>query len=479
MFASGWAIYVVVAYLLTLVGLGFLGKKAQKKTSLSEFYLAGRSMGFFVLVLTLFATQYSGNTLVGFTAKAYRSGFVFLVSVPFMIAVIAAYLVYAPKLYELSQKYQFITPGDFIRFRFRSRALLVGVNIIFVVVLCNYIISNLKAMGFIVEMMSGQAVSFAEGIVFLSIIMVIYETLGGMRSVAWTDVIQGVLLFLGCVLVFFAVVTHHSGEIVLALADARPEWFLAPSLDDMVQWGATLVLIAGSISIYPQAIQRIFAAQSEVTLKRSLQVMAVVPFFTTLLMILLGIIGNVFYPGLSTTMSEKIMLFLLQDLSGNALLFQIVTVLFLAAVTAAIMSTIDSALLSMSSIVAKDMLLSSAKKLTETQALYTSKVLSWLMMAALALFAIYLPQTIWKLVQFKLELLIQVAPCLFLGIHSQTFQAREMLFGLLGGTLVAITLTSLGFSPLGVYPGLWGLLINVTLICQQSSVASAQSRDSR
>ena len=57
-------------YILTLILIGWLGKKARKENSLSDFYLAGRGMGVLVLFLTLYATQYSGNTLVGFAGRA-------------------------------------------------------------------------------------------------------------------------------------------------------------------------------------------------------------------------------------------------------------------------------------------------------------------------------------------------------------------------------------------------------------------------
>ena len=83
-------------YILSLLVIGYLGKRASKEQSLNDFYLAGRNMGVFVLFLTLYATQYSGNTLIGFAGKAYREGFTTLVSVTFMIAVIGAYLIFAP-----------------------------------------------------------------------------------------------------------------------------------------------------------------------------------------------------------------------------------------------------------------------------------------------------------------------------------------------------------------------------------------------
>ena len=103
-------------YLFSLIGIGLIGRFARKDNSMADFYLAGRGMGFFVLFLTLYATQYSGNTLIGFAGKAYRNGFTALVTVTFMCSVIGAYFIFAPKLFRLSRKYKFITIGDFIQY---------------------------------------------------------------------------------------------------------------------------------------------------------------------------------------------------------------------------------------------------------------------------------------------------------------------------------------------------------------------------
>ena len=52
-----------------------------------------------VLFFTFFATQYSGNTVVGYPPTAYRIGYQYLVSVPFFIMIIAVYLFFAPRLW--------------------------------------------------------------------------------------------------------------------------------------------------------------------------------------------------------------------------------------------------------------------------------------------------------------------------------------------------------------------------------------------
>ena len=92
--------------------------RARTENSLKDFYLAGSGVGFLVLVLTLYATQYSGNTLFAFTGKTFRIGYAWLMSVHFMMAIIVVYLVFAPRLHRLAKRESFITPADFLEHRF-------------------------------------------------------------------------------------------------------------------------------------------------------------------------------------------------------------------------------------------------------------------------------------------------------------------------------------------------------------------------
>ena len=90
-------------------------------------------MGLFVLFLTLYATQYSGNTLIGMAGKSYRQGYAFLVSVTFMMSVIGAYLIYAPKLHLLSKKKKFITIGVISSIDYRSPVLTMFITIVCII----------------------------------------------------------------------------------------------------------------------------------------------------------------------------------------------------------------------------------------------------------------------------------------------------------------------------------------------------------
>ena len=141
------ALMVVGLYLVSMIGVGWIARKKRQSDSMADFYLAGRSLGLAVLFLTLYATQYSGNTLFGYTGKTYRIGFEWTASVVFMFSVIVGYMLFAPRLVLLARKEGFITPGDYIRYRFASPALTLLSTVLMIYALCNYTLAQLKAMG--------------------------------------------------------------------------------------------------------------------------------------------------------------------------------------------------------------------------------------------------------------------------------------------------------------------------------------------
>ena len=465
---TGGIIFVGL-YLFSLIGIGMAGRMARKENTLSDFYLAGRGMGVFVLFLTLYATQYSGNTMIGFAGKAYRGGYQSLVMVIFMSSIIGAYFLFAPKLFRLSKKHGFITTGDFIHHRFKNTVLTIIIVIISIFALGNYILTNLKAIGYIVVAATGGRVGFAQGIILLSLIMVIYETLGGMRSVAWTDVIQGVLLLVGVILIFIVIQVEYGGMVTSAeiIKSQNPEFFNPPNWTEKRLWISTIGLAFFGISVYPHAIQRIYAAKDEHTLKRSLQIMVFMPLITTMFMMVVGWVGLAQFPNLDRQGSEQITILMLQDIGYRIPAMGMMIVLFLSAAIAAIMSTVDSALLAISAMVTKDLYGRLQPGKSQRELIRIGKIFSWVIMGLAVLLAIKLPQTIWRLMEIKLELLCQIAPAIFLGLHLKRLSSRAVLYGVIIGTIVAVIITLhplLPAKPLGIHAGIWGLLINVLVL---------------
>ena len=469
---TGGIIFVSL-YLFSLVFIGLAGRYARKENSLSDFYLSGRGMGLFVLLLTLYATQYSGNSLIGFTGQSYRKGYWFIMSVITMMSIIGGYLMFAPKLQKLSRKYNFITIGNYIQHRFNSNTLTILITISCIIALANFILTNLKAIGYVVEASTGGAISFEAGIIFLSVIMIIYETLGGMRSVAWTDAIQGVLLLVGVAAIFIIISFHYGGLPATAeiIKNTRPEFWAPPTLEQKNLWLSTMMIVVFGVSVYPHAIQRIYSAKNAKVLKRSLQIMVFMPLVTTFFMYIIGLVGAAHFPGLSKQESDSIAMVLLNDISNQVPGANILIVMFIAAILAAIMSTVDSALLAISSLFTEDIYKKIKPGKEQSHLTKVGKVFSWIVMGLMAYSAIVFPETIWRLIEIKLELLCQVAPAVFLGINMKSIKTKEVLAGFIVGTIISVTIILLNIyipsipgKPLGFHAGVWGLAANLLVI---------------
>ena len=198
--AGAWT--VIFLYIGSLLLFGWYGYRSRTENTLNDFYLAGPGFGFLVLLLTLYATQYSGNVFFAFTGMTYRIGFSWIMSTYFMLAIVVFYLVYALRLRTLSKRHGFITPVDYLSHRFRSNTLNLLAALVMIVSLSNFLLAQLMAMGRALQGMAGgyPDIAYTSGVIVLALIMVVYGTLGGLRAVAWTDVVQGTVLFIGFLL---------------------------------------------------------------------------------------------------------------------------------------------------------------------------------------------------------------------------------------------------------------------------------------
>lgn len=472
------ALVVIGLYLLSMIGIGWLGRIRRQSNSMADFYLAGRSMGFGVLFLTLYATQYSGNTMFGYTGKSYRIGFEWTVSILFMFSIITGYLLFAPRLVAVARRYRFITPGDYIRQRFGSPALTLVATLLMIYALGNYTLAQLKAMGAAVEGITDGRIGSEYGIIALAIIMVIYETLGGMRSVAWTDVIQGVVLLCGFGILLVLVPQLGGGlsNVVEQLSVQEPQMVTAPSLETCNTWISFILLLGCGAAIYPQAIQRLYASKSVSGLKRSLAVMAFMPLTTTLIALICGATGRIVLPGIEGVDTDQVLARLCGLIMQDSVIGYWLVVIIIGAALAALMSTADSALLSISSMFTRDIYHAHLRPdSSEEELTFVGKVCSWGFVVLLVIIAIGTEKTLVRLLELKFEVLIQIVPCFFLGLYWRRLSAPVVMAGLLAGLTVALALTWMGHPKIwGFHAGVLGLGLNV-IIC---AIGTAWRRDS-
>ena len=476
---GGGAGLAVGLYLIAILAVGYAARRRRAGESLAEFYLAGRQLSGPVLLLTLYATQYSGNTLIGYPGEAYRLGFSWVMSVGFMMAIIVVYLLFAPRLYQLSRRHRFVTPGDWLAHRFGSPVLTLFANLLLVAAISNYLLAQLMAMGHITAGLSGDAVPYWVGVVLLTLVVLVYETVGGMRAVAWTDTVQGLMLVVGLtgLLVAVSPTPAHLAGVTEWIANEAPEKVAVPAWDVCRNWFSTLVLIGVSGAVYPHAIQRIYAARDAAALKRSFSVMVFLPLVTTGSVFLVGVFAIEQLAGAGPIEADQVLPLLLIEWGASSPVLYAMSLLVIVAMASAIMSTADSVLLSLSSILAKDVLgITVLRGADETRLTQAGKTLSWVLVAVLVGIALVPRITLRGLTELKMEIPAQVAPLFVLGVTWDRLTTRAALTGMLTGTTVYAGLLMGGYNELwNFHAGVVALLVNL-LVCITLSTGGDTAR---
>ncbi len=478
---AGWkglSILIVYGLLMLAIGIYVFLKEKNLNESMSEYFLGGRSMSLVVLFFTFFATSYSGNTVIGFAPKAYRLGFSWIQAVTGMICVIAALMIFAPKLYKLSKEHNFITPADWIQHRFKSKLVTITATLLMMYALANFILAQIVAIGQGVAGLTGSTIPYQFAVVFFVVIMVAYSWLGGMRSVAYTDLIQGIILFLGIIILLFGVLNTFGGlpEATEFIKSSAPEKISVPDTNHLGTWLSTLLIWGLGSAMYPQLIQRVYAASSAKVLKSSLSKMIWAPFLVTFPVLIIGLISIKAFPGLGKLESEQLIGVLANHIANQSTFYYWAMIVLFGGIISAIVSTADSALLSYESFVSQDIYgrflnhnASDAKKVK------AGKLVGLITIVILVMIAWNPPATLYEIFVIKFELLIQVAPLFFIGIYWQGLHKRAAWLGMMVGTVMVLWMTLTHFSYLGIYNGLWALALNLLVALLGSFVLNMNS----
>jgi len=198
----------------------------------------------------------------------------------------------------------------------------------------------------------------------------------------------------------------------------------------------------------------------------SFAIMAFLPLITMVVALVVGIMGRAYIPDLTEEQSDALLTILCREIQQHSLLGRYLVVLLFAAILAAIMSTADSVLLTMSCMLTKDVYAQCSRvQLSEEQMTRVGRYFSWGLITLAVALAILLRHTqLITLIDRKFDLLVQLVPAFMLGIHWRRLRGEAVLAGMLAGVAIALGLTISGHSkPFGFHAGLHGLAVNLAL----------------
>ena len=343
---------VAIIYLGMLAG--FAAWSRRETHTLEGFYLAGRKLPYWVVAFSTNATGESGWLLLGLTGMGYAVGAqAYWVVVGEVIGVGLSWILVSRRLKRMSDAHGSITVPDVLAARFADTWHLIrGIAVVIILVMVTaYVSAQMIA--------TGKAVSSFIDIdrdiaIYIGAAVIMgYTFVGGYKAVSYTDVLQGVLMLLGLIVVPLVAINAAGGwaAVIENLGDQDASYF------DMFAFSkADLGGLVGIISFLaiglpflgvPQLLVRYMSSRDDVELKKARNVSIIVMFLFGVGAVTAGIAGRALFPGLDD--AETIF-----PLLSSELFHPILTGVLLVIVMSAIMSTVDSLLLLASSAVVRD-----------------------------------------------------------------------------------------------------------------------------
>ena len=189
--------------------------------------------------------------------------------------------------------------------------------------------------------------------------------------------------------------------------------------------------------------------------------MSFMPFVTTLVVTLIGIAAIPRLGDLQGVASDEVLPLLLAQWAAAGTWAIVAALVVFVGALAAIMSTADSCLLSLGAVAARDVFSRTGRDASSTR---LGKGLAAAGLLAMVPLALMREITLWRLIELKMELLIQCAPAILLGLHWRGLRQGPALVGLVVGVVFGVWLTLSGVPRLaGVHVGILGLGLN--LVC--------------
>lgn len=213
---------------------------------MADHFLAGRELGHIVLFLTMFSSLFSGYTVVGLPSDAFQVGYLALYWVTGSAATQLGFTLIAPQLQVLGLKHGFISPTAYTDYRYNYKPLSFLISFCILVPTAIYTLAQFNAVGSTVSGLTRNAIhpSLAAGI--LGVIILFYEYLGGMRSVVWTDAVQGSVILVAFAFMAVLLKTQMGGleTAVEGLQERAPELLRVPPRDMQVNYLTFCILLS-------------------------------------------------------------------------------------------------------------------------------------------------------------------------------------------------------------------------------------------
>lgn len=342
---------IIFLILIFLVGFWASKKMNTSNSFLQEYFLGGRELGGFILAMTMMATYGSASSFIGGPGVAYTQGLGWVLLA--MSQVVTGYfvlMVLGKKFAITARKYNAVTLIDFLKERYRSKWVTILSALSIIVFLFSAMAAQWVGGARLIESLTG--LSYLSALFIFALSVMVYVVIGGFRAVALTDAIQGAIMFIGTLILLVGVIIAGGGvpNLIQELAAENPNLIRPYGFDGgltPLYVSSFWILVGVGVVGLPQVTVRAMSYKNSKAMHRAIIIGTVVVGFIMLGMHLIGVFARPILPGIEV--GDKVMPMIALEVLPPWLAGVV-----LAAPMAAVMSTVDSLLLLVSSAVVKD-----------------------------------------------------------------------------------------------------------------------------
>jgi SSS family solute:Na+ symporter len=464
-------IYIVVGIIIAILARRKLG------FGMNEFFLGNRRIGGFVSALTYAATTYSAFMMVGLAGWTYKWGVGALGFELTYLCGLVLVVFFGPRFWLVGKKFDYLTHAHLLADRYQNRSVGVVASLLCLIFLIPYAAIQVMGIGYLLAGVSKGAISLLVGMGLAIVLAIVWSNIAGLRSVAWTDALQA-LIMLGASIAAVCFLAYKGfggfGGFVAKMNQEIPQLLAGPGLFTFNMFlGLALPWIFFSLS-NPQVTQRLFIPKSVTAFKQMIGGFLIFGFIYTIVSVLWGFGARLLIPGLENADQATPVLL------AHATIPWAVTIIVMIGILAAAISTINSILLTLSSMVARDIYKTGINpKAPEKRELRIGKVVIPILAVIFFLFAYWATGKTgsdFMIVRLSVAAsagLLMAVPAIIGAFFWKRATAAGALTSMVLGAILVLTLQITGYKPLGWWPGVWGFTVCIVLYVVVSLMTKA------
>jgi SSS family solute:Na+ symporter len=342
---------VVFVYLAIVLYVGLFAFR-RGTGSREDFFLASRSLGPWIFLLTVFGTNMTAFAILGSSGMAYQRGigvYGLMASSSGLIIPLTIFLI-GTRLWALGKRHGYMTQVQYFRDRWECDAIGTLIFALTALMMIPYVVIGMMGGGHTLEELSGGLVPYWLGGAIVAVVVMLYVFFGGMRGVAWVNAFQTVLFLLFGGIAFFLISRNLGGfdRIIAEIAADPKDSALLTRARITPQEFFSYAFIPLSSMMFPHMAIMCLTAEKVTSFKRTVVWYPICILLIWLPSVFMGIVAAQQFPGLRPGESDDV---LLRMLSANTDV--IISGILGAAIMACVMAT-DSQIMALSTMFSQD-----------------------------------------------------------------------------------------------------------------------------